>query len=42
MAAAKKIIVATVKMASFTKERIERVCLGSGQWWIRISLERQR
>lgn len=35
MAAAKKAIVATVKIVSFTKERIERACLGSGQRGIR-------
>jgi hypothetical protein len=38
IAAAKKAIVATVKMASFTRERIERACLGSAERWIRISL----
>lgn len=38
MAAAKKTMVATVKIVSFTKGRIEGTCLGSGQRGIRISL----
>jgi len=32
-------MVATVKMASFTKERIERACLGSAERRIRKLLE---
>src|ERR1700722_15750898 len=32
-------MVATVKMASFTKERIGCTCLGSAQRWIRKLLE---
>ena len=39
MAAAKSTIVATVKMASFTKERIGSACLGSAQGRIRKLLE---
>jgi len=42
IAAAKNTIVATVKMASFTRMRIRFACLGSGQRGIRISLEERK